>query len=166
MTQQYLGHAPEGGRSNEWYTPKYIFDAMGVRFDLAVAAPPDWRETTFCPCDDAITENSLDKPWPGFIWMNPPFSDRRNGVQPWHDKFFQHHGVMIAADRTSAPWWQLAARKCDALLFIDGKPKFIRPDGSVGRQPGDGMVLFARGHKGTRALINAEVAGLGVMFSR
>lgn len=27
------------GKSDEWYTPRYIFDAIGIRFDLDVAAP-------------------------------------------------------------------------------------------------------------------------------
>jgi hypothetical protein len=29
------------GESDEWYTPRYIFDALGERFDLCVAAPVD-----------------------------------------------------------------------------------------------------------------------------
>lgn len=27
------------GKSDEWYTPKYIFDALNTWFDLDVAAP-------------------------------------------------------------------------------------------------------------------------------
>lgn len=27
------------GESDEWYTPRYVFDALGVTFDLDVAAP-------------------------------------------------------------------------------------------------------------------------------
>ena len=27
------------GETDEWYTPKYIFDALGVEFDLDVASP-------------------------------------------------------------------------------------------------------------------------------
>ena len=27
------------GKSDEWHTPKYIFDAMAVTFDLDVASP-------------------------------------------------------------------------------------------------------------------------------
>jgi len=163
----YTGNAPAGGRSNEWYTPRYIFDAMGVAFDWAVAAPPDWRKTTFCPCSHAMSVCGLERPWSGFVWMNPPFSERRNGVAPWHDKFFNHgNGVMIAADRTSAPWWQKAAMRCDALLFIAGKPRFIRPDGTEGASPADGMVLFAAGRTGVQALRNAREAQLGVAFEK
>ena len=27
------------GETDEWHTPRYIFDALGVRFDLDVASP-------------------------------------------------------------------------------------------------------------------------------
>ena len=29
----------KAGESDEWYTPRYIFDALLLRFDLDVAAP-------------------------------------------------------------------------------------------------------------------------------
>lgn len=31
----------KAGESDEWYTPKYIFDAMDMTFDLDVAAPSE-----------------------------------------------------------------------------------------------------------------------------
>lgn len=33
------------GKSDEWYTPKYVFDALGVVFDLDVAHPRDHTHT-------------------------------------------------------------------------------------------------------------------------
>lgn len=152
------------GRSDEWYTPKYVFDALDVRFDLDVAAPLWPKETghrTFVPSDSAIAYESLTANWHGFVWMNPPFGGR-NGLVPWLDKFFAHgNGVALTPDRTSAPWWQDAADRADAALFIAGKVRFIRPDGSEGKSPGDGTTLFAIGSRGVQALINAEANGLG-----
>lgn len=29
------------GESDEWYTPRYIFDALNARFDMDVAAPKE-----------------------------------------------------------------------------------------------------------------------------
>jgi hypothetical protein len=37
------------GESDEWYTPKYIFDALGLRFDLDVAAPVGGPR--YVPCE-------------------------------------------------------------------------------------------------------------------
>ena len=147
------------GASDEWYTPKYIFDALDVRFDCDVAAPK--RGPVHTPCDSWHYAEALTKEWPGFIWMNPPFGGR-NGLVPWLDKFFDHgNGIALTPDRTSAPWWQDAARRADAILFINGKVKFERPDGTVGKWPSTGTTLFASGRKGVQALINANNAGLG-----
>ena len=46
-----MGHWEGVGKSDEWYTPKYIFDALGVIFDLDVARPAN--ADTFVPCRNA-----------------------------------------------------------------------------------------------------------------
>lgn len=151
---------PSLGASNEWYTPAYIFDALGVTFDLDVASPP---RQTHVPCLSRLTSGALEADWSGFVWMNPPFGGR-NGLQPWLDKFFAHgNGIALTPDRTSAPWWQAAARRSQAVLFIDGKVKFERPDGTTGDSPSNGTTLFAAGDRALDALINAADADLGFL---
>ncbi len=152
------------GRSDEWYTPKYIFDAMGVRFDCDAAAAR--HGTSHVPAHDLIFSHSLEEPWDGFVWLNPPFGGR-NGLVPWLDKFFAHgNGVCLVPDRTSAPWWQSAANRAGAVLFIAGKVKFIKPDGTEGKSPGDGTCLMSAGRRGLEALDNAHRAGLGYLASK
>ena len=153
-------YEPSVGASDEWYTPKYIFDAMGTGFDLDVAAPADLSHI-HTPASTFIHADSLDRKWFGFVWMNPPFGGR-NSLIPWLDKFFAHgNGVALTPDRTSAPWWQAAALKADALLHVNGKVRFIRPDGSEGPSPTNGTTLFAAGEKGVAALRAAADEGLG-----
>lgn len=41
------------GKSDEWYTPAFIFEALGERFDLDVASPP---RATHVPCDGKVIE--------------------------------------------------------------------------------------------------------------
>lgn len=148
------------GASDEWYTPEYIFDALGLTFDLDVASPP---RHTHVPCRARLTSGGLDTEWRGLVWMNPPFGGR-NGLVPWLDKFFAHgNGIALTPDRTSAPWWQAAARNADAILFIDGKVKFERPDGSVGKQPGTGTTLMSTGPLAFAALRRAQIQGLGFL---
>lgn len=148
------------GKSDEWYTPPYVFDALGAKFDLDVAHP---IIPTAVPAERVITEGSLQKEWSGFVWMNPPFG-KRMGLVPWLDRFFKHgNGIALTPDRTSAPWWQDAARKADAVLFVDGKIKFIKPDGTSGNSPGTGTTLFASGKKAVSALLRAERHGLGIV---
>lgn len=142
------------GVSDEWYTPKYIFDAMGCRFDLDVAAPEDFSRC-HVPAGEWLWRESLATPWFGFVWMNAPFGPR-NGLIPWLHKFFGHgNGIALVPDRTSAPWFQSALRQSSAALFLAGKVKFERPDGSVGASPGDGTVLLAGG-EGAREVLRAS----------
>lgn len=146
------------GASDEWYTPKYIFDALAETFDLDVASPP---RQTHVPCRARLTSGALEVEWLGFIWMNSPFGGR-NGLVPWLDKFFAHgHGIALTPDRTSAPWWQDSAKRSGAILFVAGKVKFERPDGSIGKSPGNGTTLFAAGDRAVAALHRANIAGLG-----
>jgi hypothetical protein len=155
-----VSHWETSGASDEWYTPPHVFAALGVQFDLDVAAP--LRGPVHVPCDTWIYDHSLVKPWHGFVWMNPPYGGR-NSLTAWLDKFFEHgSGVALVPDRTSAPWFQEAWRKADAVLFTR-KLRFLRPDGSEGKSPSNGSALIAIGPRGSTALDNAFRAGLGIL---
>lgn len=148
------------GESDEWYTPRYIFDALGERFDLDVAAPVDGPR--YVPVSRWISSESLERDWSGFVWMNPPFG-HQSTKRRWLEKFFTHgEGIALLPDRTSAPWWQEYAPRADCVLFVSPKVKFERPDGSIGEQPGTGTTLLAAGHRAAAALHRAAV--LGVAF--
>jgi hypothetical protein len=150
------------GRSDDWFTPKFVFDALGCKFDLDVAAPE--AGTRHVPAGRWLHASSLDLDWHGFVWMNPPFGGRY-GLCPWLDKFFAHgDGIALTPDRTSAAWWQSACRRADATLFVAGKIRFERPDGSEGKQPSNGTTLFAAGLRGVAALDLAHDNGLGVLL--
>jgi len=70
---------PSLGASDDWYTPPYIFDALGEVFDLDVANAAVGG--AFVPCLASIGADSLEQEWSGFLWMNPPFGGR-NGLVP------------------------------------------------------------------------------------
>ncbi|WP_283195522.1 DNA N-6-adenine-methyltransferase [Rhizobium sp. AN80A] len=148
------------GKSDEWYTPKHVFDALGCDFDVDVAHPKDCD--TFVPAKKFITENSLQRGWYGFAWMNPPFGGR-NGLAPWLDKFFEHgNGIALVPDRTSTPWFRDAWSKADAVLFTP-KLRFHRPDGTIGKSPSNGTALFGVGSRALIALNRAHERGLGIL---
>jgi hypothetical protein len=152
--------------SDEWYTPKYLFDAMGkVMFDMDVASPKD---RTYCnvPAKEFITENSLDIEWNGFVWCNPPFG-KRNSKSLWLDKMAEHgNGIALVPDRTSTDWWQDGSIKSPVHLQIRGKIRFIKPDGTTGDSPSVGTTLFAYGSKAISCLYEAHINGLGTVFTR
>lgn len=145
------------GKSDEWYTPAYIFEALNVVFDLDVAAPAHHHSIpAYRWVNETIVARSLERQWSGFVWMNPPFGGR-NGLAPWLNKFFLHgHGVALTPDRTSAPWWQTAAKRADAVLFISPKVRFLKPDGTTGdSSPGTGTCLWAAGPAARAVLVRA-----------
>lgn len=147
------------GASDEWYTPPEVFEALDCRFDMDVAAPAD-RTHACVPANNFRTERSLDLPWHGFVWMNPPFGGRGE-IGPWLAKFFEHgNGIALTPDRTSAPWFQDAWTKAELVLFTR-KLAFVRPDGSRGESPANGTALWAAGEKGQAALVRAASGGFG-----
>ena len=156
-----MAHWETPGASDEWYTPAYVFEALGERFDLDVAAPENFS-LTHVPAGEWLFHDSLNWSWFGFVWMNAPFGGR-NSLAPWLDKFFEHgNGIALVPDRTSAPWFQKAWRKADLALFTP-KIRFIRPDGSTGNSPSNGTTLFAAGHRAEVALRRAAERGLGIL---
>ena len=108
---------PTLGASDEWFTPRYIFDALGEVFDLDVAAPVDGP--LHVPAQVYFSREGLTQQWFGFVWMNPPFGGR-NSIVPWLDKFFEHgNGIALTPDRTSAPWFQKAWRKARGFEIVE-----------------------------------------------
>lgn len=153
-----MGHWESSGASDEWYTPAYVFEALGCRFDLDVAGSLRGR----VPCSETICTGSLRAEWLGFVWMNPPYGGR-NSLTPWLDKFIAHgNGIALVPDRTSAPWFQAAFPHMDLALFTP-KIKFLRPDGSEGKSPSNGTALLATGAQGRAALRHAFAKGLGIL---
>lgn len=159
-----MGQWETKGAADEWYTPAHVFDGLQATFDLDVAAPT--QGAPHVPSRKWISVDSLSQPWNGFVWMNPPFGGR-NSLAPWLDKFFDHsNGIALVPDRSSAPWFQPAAAKADAVLFVAKKIRFIRPDGTEGKSPANGTALMASGARGVGALLRAESLGLGICMRR
>lgn len=155
-----MSHWETAGQSNDWYTPKFVFDALGCKFDLDVAAPE--AGPPHVPASEWFFHDGLNESWFGFVWMNPPFGGR-NSLEPWLAKFFDHgNGIALTADRTSAPWFQKAWKRCDMAMFLP-KIRFLRPDGTEGKAPSNGTTLWATGPRGEQALLRAEEKGLGIL---
>lgn len=155
-------HLQAVGGSDEWYTPRYVFDSMGVKFDLDVASPKDLKFIA-TPTKNFISEKSIETEWKGFIWCNPPYANYAQKMI-WVNKFIEHgNGIMLMPDRTSCGWWQLLAYKCDAILFVKHKIKFINEFGVQSKQPANGSCLFAIGEMAVKALIQSEINNLGYL---
>jgi hypothetical protein len=142
----------------EWYTPRAIFDALGLSFDLDVCAPPGGLPWIPAKRSFSREEDGLAQPWRGRVWMNPPYG---RGIEHWMRRLARHgDGIALVFARTDTAWWQEAVRQADAICFIRGRVRFIR--GSDRTQP-PGVspapsVLMAYGAACTHALLRS---GLG-----
>lgn len=144
------------GKSDEWYTPRYIIDALGLKYDLDPCSP---GEGHWIPAKRIFTKryDGLSQKWVGMVFMNPPFG-ARNAHVPWLEKFIAHgNGIAIVRSYTSAKWFQGLVPKTDYLLFPNGKTKFIRADGTIGKSPSQGVVILSMGEVANKALINSNL---------
>src|SRR5262249_42793497 len=156
-------HEQSIGLSSDWYTPPEYFKAIGLTFDLDPCSPGPGH---WVPALKIYTkaDDGLKQPWPpgDLVFMNLPFAGRRGQV-PWLRKFFAHPagGIALVAARTSADWFHSeVVPNAELLLFPNGKTKFIPPDGSVGKEPGTGIVLA--GLIACKALLRS---GLGACYA-
>lgn len=150
----------DGSERDEYRTPPEIFEGLGCRFDLDVSAP--YYGPWYVPANAVLNraDDGLKSPWSGFVWMNPPFG-KRNGQVPWLKNFFEHgNGIGLVNALTSAAWFHDWMPNASGLFFPKGKTKFVRPDGTIAKQPANGIVLFSAGAYGRNVLKNATLDGM------
>jgi len=101
--------------NDEWYTPRWIFDAAGLTFDLDVCAPvaPEFRT---CPARRYLTvlDDGLTAPWDGLVWMNSPYS----GPAPWVDRFAAHGNGLALLPTLRSLWMGTLLRSADATTLL------------------------------------------------
>jgi hypothetical protein len=156
-------YARAGDAHDGWCTPGYIFDAIGIRFDLDPASPGakhvPWVPATI---HYTIEQDGLSLPWFGVVWLNPPFG--RGIINSWVRKFIEHgNGIILVPDGTSRVWWQELVSHSQMILCVNKKIPFYN---SINERTGAfpiGTTLVAIGPEGVRGLINAHRAGLGLL---
>lgn len=135
--------------ADERYTPNWIFDTLGVEFDLDPCSPVGGIEGAPIKYYFTAEDDGLSKEWFGNVWVNPPFSNPK----PFMERLIQH-GRGIALIRISQSQWAKDLwNKADAVLLNDKTLKFRRPDGRMLGIP-TVTFLFAFGKDNALALHN------------
>ena len=131
MQNALFNYVNETVSSNDHFTPKWVFDLLGLEFDIDVAAPVNgvpWIPTKrwFSQADDGLTQD-----WVGLVWCNPPYSN----VEPWVNKMIIHRNGIMLLPMVKSFWrlkvWNDADGICepnavDRIKFIhQGKEKEI-----------------------------------------
>ena len=143
---------PLDPNKDEQYTPKWMFDRMGTRFDLDVAAPRGGAANV--PASKYYTkeDNGLTQPWEGFVFMNPPYSK----AKPWVEKFINHANGIALLPFSKSLWFIDIWNQSSAISPVYDV-KFDLPNGN---KQGIFMpvALFGVGDKAKEVLMYAKIS--------
>ncbi len=125
-------HESTYNESKEWYTPAYIFDALGVEFDLDPCSPGA-KIVPWIPAKRhlAVEDNGRMAHWEGSIWLNPPYGQ---DTPEWMNHLCTIYevgvgcGIALVFCRSDTRWFHKYVPKADAVCFIKGRVQFIPAD--------------------------------------
>ena len=131
-------------------TPKYIIDAVSpIYLDPCAGENTNIGKFNFW---DGRGENGLENKWYGFVYCNPPFSEK----ELWITKMIEHNnGILMLPERGSAPWFGPVA-KAAGYYFVMGK-KINFEGGSSSNNVGS--VLFLFGSEAVSRIVNSGLPG-------
>lgn len=117
-----------------WRTPPALFASLDSEFcfQLDAAAAP---HNALCRKFITAEQNTLETPWadylnvPGYVWLNPPYSDITPFVKKAATESANQIGtVMLVPADTSVGWFKEAIQTASEVLFITaGRLAFINP---------------------------------------
>lgn len=111
---------------DECYTPRWIFDKLGLTFDLDVASANHPLITVPALKRYTIEDNALELPWFGRVWMNPPFSK----VTPWIDRFLDHNnGIGLVPLSSNGRWVNKLWDSNVAFCYLPANLAFVGASG-------------------------------------
>ena len=124
MSQEALFPMPQEARtSDDYWTPRWIFDALGVEFDLDVACPPNGPPHTPAKAWYTQETDGLASPWFGNVWMNPPYSK----TTPWVHKFIEHGNGIALLPMAKSEWFNVLWGVVPAVMVLPKRTLFEHP---------------------------------------
>lgn len=134
MNGDYGGSKTPLDQRDLWRTPPAIFVSLDAEFcfQLDAAAAP---HNALCRKFITAEQNTLETPWadylnvPGYVWLNPPYSDITPFVKKAAAESANQIGtVMLVPADTSVGWFKEAIQTASEVRFITaGRLAFINP---------------------------------------
>ena len=95
----------------------------------------------------------------GRVWLNPPYS--RPLIERFVSRMAEHNNrIALLFNRCDSKMFQeVIFPKAKGMLFMKGRIKFYREDGTKGDSPGCGSVLVAFGEENANILRNSNIEG-------
>lgn len=148
------------GETNEWLTPPYIIEALGP-FDLDPCSPVG-RPWDTAAKHYTIEDDGLAQEWDGLVWCNPPYGP---DTEVWLARLAAHgNGLALIFARTETKWFQRTVwERADAVLFLDGRLRFHRVDGTEEKKSNAGAPSCIVGY-GELAVARIRACGLAGRF--
>ena len=154
MSESALFSVPVQGReTDERYTPRWVFDDLGLTFDLDPASPVGGGD--FVPARRKLTrlDDGLAHDWHGLVWLNPPFS----AATPWADKFRAHGEGVFLGPIANSRWWTDLARDA-RCLWLCRDFAFVHPE-HAGRRSSMPLAFVAYGHEAAEGVTRLASSG-------
>lgn len=134
MPGDYGGSKTPLDQRDLWRTPPALFASLDAEFcfQLDAAAAP---HNALCRKFITAEQNTLETPWadylsiPGYVWLNPPYSDITPFVKKAAAESANQIGtVMLVPADTSVGWFKEAIQTASEVRFITaGRLAFINP---------------------------------------
>jgi DNA N-6-adenine-methyltransferase (Dam) len=144
-------HDNKNNMTQDWWTPEWVFTALGLVFDLDPASPPGGVPWLPARKHYALPQDGLSLPWEGCVWLNPPYGTE---TKAWLARMDQHrNGLALVFARTDTHWFHTVAVNADSLFFLRGRMQFTDASGKTGGGgAGAGSLFIAWGEQCTKAL--------------
>lgn len=140
--------------SDERYTPKWVFDHLGITFDLDPCSPVEGGDAV--PSRRKLTrlDDGLAHDWEGCVWVNPPFSNSA----AFADRFIAHGNGVFLGPVSNGRWAQDMLAASD-LVWLCADFAFTHPT-HAGKRSSMPLMFCAIGEVGTAALRRLASSGV------
>lgn len=111
--------------SDEWTTPRAMFATLDAEFGFTLdAAATD--DNALCAAYFTRERDGLAQPWPGVVFVNPPYGHQ---IGRWtrkaHDEAQQGAVVVgLIPARTETEWWHRDVMRAAEIRLIRGRMRF------------------------------------------